>query len=236
MATLMDLALPDRRELARKVARELFDNVLELNHAAHGQELAEHAYKLLGDADILHERNFYGKSFNDAQAKELDAFRAFWTKAHDFADLYDKCVAPVNAAAPGFSMPTHSLRRSYCVVHISNQLCKTDNPFASLLVATTIDDGEASEEEEEMASSDDDESGEGEEEDEDEAVTSEEEEDEAESSEEETSEEEEEEAAGGDDDQEKAQPDPAPRRKRPRSCTTDDLAPVSPPPECLSDA
>ncbi len=242
MSTLRDLDTDERNALARKIAVVWLDSLFEPEDTRH--DLAKRAHKVLADSDLVHEKNFYGEGFNEEQAQELESFRVLWLKAHEHADLYDKCNAPVREAAPGFALPSTTLRRSYCAAQMMRALAKPESPFGSLLVADPIDDGGSSSSEA-MASSEEDEE---EDEEGEEGDTSEEEAESSEysSSSSESEEEEEAELAQAKkrrkaqlkamkEEEENAPQNGSPEPKRTR-CPTPDLAPdASPLHECVSD-
>lgn len=140
MTTLGELAPRERKELARSLAKEIW---VAVDHYGEMPDLSLEAgvYCLVGKSDLLHESNFYGEGFNDAQNAKIKEFHDHREKGCDLADQYEKDIANgIGKMAPGFAMPSDSLRRAWTTNFIIKELCKEDSPFGTLRTADAIED------------------------------------------------------------------------------------------------
>lgn len=140
MTTLGELAPRERKELARSLAKEIW---IAVDHHGEmpGLSLEAGVYKVVGNSDLLHESNFYGEGFNEAQNAKIKEFHDHRGKGCDLADQYDKDIANgVGKFAPAFAMPSEALRRAWTTNFIIKELCKEDSPFGTLRTADAIED------------------------------------------------------------------------------------------------
>lgn len=140
MVTLRELRPTERKELARSLAKEIWIGVEHYGEMPNAG-LEEGVYKLVAKSDLLHESNFYGEGFNEAQNAKIKEFHDHREKGCDLADQYEKDIANgVGKIAPGFAMPQELLRRAWTTNIIVKELCKEDSPFATLRTADVVED------------------------------------------------------------------------------------------------
>ena len=146
MATLAELAPRDRKELARSLAKEIWTAV-ECYGEMPNLSLEAGVYMLVGKSDLLHESNFFGEGFNEAQNAKIKEFHDHREKGCDLADQYNKDIANgVGKIAPEFAMPSESLRRAWTTNFIIKELCKEDSPFGPLRTADVVEDTDRTDE------------------------------------------------------------------------------------------
>lgn len=154
MSTLGELPDKERKELVRSLAREIWIGVE--HYGERPISLEEGVSVLVEKSGLLHDSNFYGNGFNEAQIAKLKEFREHQQQAFDIAEVYEKCIADVEQMAPGFARKSEELRRTWDTAHIMRELCKADSPFATLRTADSIDDQDRSDESNDDNDDDDD--------------------------------------------------------------------------------
>jgi hypothetical protein len=146
MPTLGELPAQERKELARSLAKDVWD-VVEHHGELDGVSLEDQVFHRLEWSGLLHESNFCTNLNKRAQVAKLKEFHDTRQKTCDCAEQYDKDVANgVEKMAPGFARKSDELRRTYLTVHIMRELCNPDSPFATLRTADAIDDQDRSDE------------------------------------------------------------------------------------------
>jgi hypothetical protein len=146
MPTLGELPAQERKELARSLAKDVWD-VVEHYGELDGVSLEDQVFHRLEWSGLLHESNFCTNLNKRAQVAKLKEFHDTRQKTCDYAEQYDKDVANgVEKMAPGFARKSDELRRTYLTVHIMRELCNPDSPFATLRTADAIDDQDRSDE------------------------------------------------------------------------------------------
>jgi hypothetical protein len=146
MPTLGELPAQERKELARSLAKDVWD-VVEHHGELDGVSLEDQVFHRLEWSGLLHESNFCTNLNKRAQVAKLKEFHDTRQKTCDYAEQYDKDVANgVEKMAPGFARKSDELRRTYLTVHIMRELCNPDSPFATLRTADAIDDQDRSDE------------------------------------------------------------------------------------------
>ena len=144
MPTINQLPPTERKEFARSMAKELYSALDGYNDDA--DKFGERAYRQLAESGLLHEENFYGERLNAAQLDVLKTFHSKYREAWGYAEAYDKHIAPLERAVPGFAFSSELLRRAWCTKHFLKVLSVADCPFGSMLVFEAVDDRDRTDE------------------------------------------------------------------------------------------
>ena len=144
MPTLRQLPPAERKEFARSMAKELYSALDGCNDDVDGY--GKRAYRQLAESGLLHEENFYGERLNEAQLDLLKTFHGKYHEAWSYGEAYDKHIAPLEKAIPGFAFSSELLRRAWCMKLFLNELNRDTCPFGSMLVFEAVDDRDRTDE------------------------------------------------------------------------------------------
>lgn len=144
MPTIQQLPPAERKEFARSMAKELYSALDGCNDDVDGY--GKRAYRQLAESGLLHEENFYGERLNEAQLDLLKTFHGKYHEAWSYGEAYDKHIAPLEKAIPGFAFSSELLRRAWCMKLFLNELNRDTCPFGSMLVFEAVDDRDRTDE------------------------------------------------------------------------------------------
>ncbi|MBD39718.1 MAG: hypothetical protein CMB11_04950 [Euryarchaeota archaeon] len=167
MHTLADISAQERKELARSLANALYELLQERDmHDLNSRSFAKDAFAVLGKSDLLHESNFYGEGFSDAQAAKLKEFEDKQKMANKCDKLYDEICGPhLHKLLPGYVLSSSKLHRSWMTTEMAKEFCTSDSPLATLTTPDAIEDEDHSNESNDDNDGESDESDESDEED-----------------------------------------------------------------------